>query len=134
MRVGAIVVRGDACGLHTLPWCQLEVARLFPRKRPLLRPDLVVRCSRCCCGIPADGSVGWVRCDRGSPVAEIGWDILPAFWRRGYALEAAIASASFACDRLGWVAIGHVIDPQNRASIALAQALGSRHRGPVSLP
>ena len=79
------------------------------------------------------GRVGPLR-PEGWPVAEIGWGILPRFWRRGLALEAAGAAASFAFDQLAWEAIGHVIDPQNHASIALAQALGSRHRGATSLP
>ena len=70
----------------------------------------------------------------GWPVTEIGWGLLPAFQRRGYAIEAAEAAARFAFEALGWRQIGHVIDPDNAASIAVARALGSRLRGPTPLP
>ncbi len=70
----------------------------------------------------------------GWPVTEIGWGLLPAFQRRGYAIEAAEAAAGFAFETLGWTEIGHVIDPDNAASIAVARALGSRRRGPTRLP
>jgi len=79
------------------------------------------------------GRVGPLR-PEGWPAAEIGWGLLPAFWGRGYAIEAATAAASFAFDRLGWDAIGHVIDPDNKASIAVARALGSHLLGPTQLP
>ncbi len=70
----------------------------------------------------------------GWPVTEIGWGLLPAFQRQGYAVEAAEAAARFAFEALGWSEIGHVIDPDNAASIAVARALGSRRRGPTRLP
>ncbi len=70
----------------------------------------------------------------GWPVTEIGWGLLPAFQRQGYAIEAAEAAARFAFEALGWSEIGHVIDPDNAASIAVARALGSRRRGPTRLP
>ncbi len=79
------------------------------------------------------GRVGPLR-PEGWPVTEIGWGLLPAFQGRGYAIEAAEAAARFAFETLGWSEIGHVIDPDNAASIAVAEALGSRRRGPTRLP
>ena len=79
------------------------------------------------------GRVGPLR-PEGWPCGEIGWGLLPAFQGRGYALEAASAAVAFAFDQLGWGSIGHVIDPENRASIALARRLGSSLRGPTALP
>ena len=79
------------------------------------------------------GRVGPLR-PEGWPVTEIGWGLLPAFHRRGYAVEAAEAAAEFAFERLGWSQIGHVIDPDNVASMAVARALGSQRRGPTRLP
>ncbi|NPD68491.1 GNAT family N-acetyltransferase [Lichenicola cladoniae] len=79
------------------------------------------------------GRVGPLR-PEGWPAAEIGWGLLPAFWGRGYAIEAATAAASFAFEQLGWDAIGHVIDPANQASIVVARALGSHLIGRTQLP
>ena len=79
------------------------------------------------------GRIGSLR-PEGWPVTEIGWGLLPAFQGRGYAVEAARAATTFAFDALGWQEIGHIIDPANAASIAVARALGSRRRGPTRLP
>lgn len=57
--------------------------------------------------------------------AEIGWAILPAFWGRGYASEAATAAVSWAFSHLGWDEARHRIDPGNAASIAVAERIGS---------
>ncbi|WP_315762886.1 GNAT family N-acetyltransferase [Sphingomonas sp. Y38-1Y] len=70
----------------------------------------------------------------GWPGTEIGWGVHPAFAGRGYAHEAAVACMDFAVDRLGWTDIIHTIDPANTRSIALAERLGSRNRGPTRLP
>lgn len=69
------------------------------------------------------------------PGTEIAWSIAPAFQRRGYAREAAVASIDFAFDQLGWTDVIHCIDPENVPSIRLAERLGSRRlRGAVELP
>lgn len=70
----------------------------------------------------------------GWPGTEVGWGIAPEFTGRGYACEAAIASMDFAVDRLGWDDVIHTINPDNRASIRLAERLGSVNRGPTALP
>jgi len=58
--------------------------------------------------------------------AEVGWAILPAFWGRGYATEAAAAAVAWSFDRLGWSEARHRIDPANAPSIAVAERIGSR--------
>ena len=53
---------------------------------------------------------------------------------KGYALEAAVATIDYAFDLLGWDNVIHTIDPENTASIALAERLGSRNQGQTRLP
>jgi RimJ/RimL family protein N-acetyltransferase len=68
------------------------------------------------------------------PGPEVGWGLLPAYWGKGYATEAASAAMDFVFDRLGWERVIHTIAPENEASAAVARALGSRHIGPGKLP
>lgn len=68
------------------------------------------------------------------PGTEIAWGIARGFEARGYAYEAARAATDFAVEVLGWTDIIHTIHPDNSRSIALAERLGARHRGPVTLP
>lgn len=70
----------------------------------------------------------------GWPGNEVGWAFLRSAWGRGYATEAAVAAMDYAADVLGWDDMIHCIHPDNRASQALAQRLGSRNRGPGKLP
>jgi RimJ/RimL family protein N-acetyltransferase len=70
----------------------------------------------------------------GWPGTEVGWGLLTDAQGRGYASEAAVASIDWAVDHLGWDEVIHTIDPDNSASIALAQRLGSTRRGPGRLP
>ena len=79
------------------------------------------------------GRVGpWV--PEGWPGTEVGWGIVCAHCNRGYATEAAAATIQWAFDRLGWHEVIHAIDPENRASQAVARKLGSRNRGRGRLP
>lgn len=70
----------------------------------------------------------------GWPGNEVGWAFHPSAWGRGYATEAAIAAIDWAFANLDWSEMIHCIAPENRASQALAQRLGSRKRGPGKLP
>jgi RimJ/RimL family protein N-acetyltransferase len=70
----------------------------------------------------------------GWPGTEVGWGIVRARWGRGFATEAAVAAIDWALDVLGWSEVIHTIDSGNVASIAVAERLGSRHRGPGLLP
>lgn len=68
----------------------------------------------------------WV--PHGWPGTEVGWAVAPAFQRRGFAREAAVACIDWAFDHLGWSEVIHCIDPRNAPSIALARSLGSTLR------
>ncbi|GAA0476893.1 GNAT family N-acetyltransferase [Parasphingorhabdus litoris] len=70
----------------------------------------------------------------GWPGTEVGWALAPDFAGKGYALEAAVASMNYVVDTLGWTDVCHTIDPENLASIKLAERLGSTNRGPTKLP
>ena len=68
------------------------------------------------------------------PGPEVGWSLHRDAMGKGYALEAAVASMDYAVDVLGWDDVIHSIDPDNLASQALAQRLGSTNRGSGRLP
>ena len=70
----------------------------------------------------------------GWPGTEVGWALLKDAWGRGYAAEGATAAINWAFEALGWAEVIHAIDPLNTASIALAERLGSSHRGACRLP
>lgn len=70
----------------------------------------------------------------GWPGTEIGWGLHPRAWGQGYAVEAASATIDWCFDELGWTEIIHSIAPDNRASQRLAHRLGSKNKGPGSLP
>ncbi|MEO6263815.1 MAG: GNAT family N-acetyltransferase [Luteimonas sp.] len=70
----------------------------------------------------------------GWPGTEVGWAFKRSAWGQGYATESAIAAIDWAFDHLGWDDVIHSIHPDNRASQALAERLGSRNRGPGQLP
>lgn len=70
----------------------------------------------------------------GYPAKEVGWGLLSAYYGRGLAYEAARASMDYAAFVLGWSEVIHAIAPENTASEALAQRLGSKNLGPGQLP
>ncbi|MBS1819932.1 MAG: GNAT family N-acetyltransferase [Acidobacteria bacterium] len=70
----------------------------------------------------------------GWPGLEVGWTLRSEFWGRGYATEAARRSISYAFDELGVARVISLITPENARSIAVAQRLGERLDGEVSLP
>ena len=57
------------------------------------------------------------------PEAEIGWIVFPAFQRRGFGREAALAARAHAYGVLGWKTAVSYIDRDNAASIALARSI-----------
>lgn len=75
-------------------------------------------------------SGAWLGCvgpwrPEGWPGNEIGWVLHRRGWGKGYATEAAIASAHWAFANLGWDDIIHCIDPDNTPSQQVARRLGS---------
>src|SRR3954447_435192 len=67
------------------------------------------------------------------PGTEVGWGIAREAWGKGYATEGATAAMDYVFDVLGWREAIHTIDPENRASQALAQRLGSTLKGPAKI-
>ena len=70
----------------------------------------------------------------GWPGTEVGWGLVRAAHGKGYATEGATAAIDWAFDHLGWRDVIHCIDPANLPSQKVAQRLGSRLRGPGTLP
>jgi len=70
----------------------------------------------------------------GLPAPDIGFAFLPAFYGRGYALEAARAVLDDAGERLGLARVLAIVSPGNDRSIALLRKLGLRDAGTVRLP
>ena len=68
------------------------------------------------------------------PGAEVGWALRRDAWGKGYAQEGCTAAIDWTFEHLGWTEMIHSIHPDNRASQALAQRLGSTCRGPGKLP
>ena len=73
-------------------------------------------------------------CPDGWPGTEVGYSFHMDARGKGYATEASAAAMDYAFDTLGWDEVIHSISPENTASQAVAQRLGSRNRGPGKLP
>jgi RimJ/RimL family protein N-acetyltransferase len=76
------------------------------------------------------GAVGVFRREA-NPQIEIGWAIHRAYWKRGYASEAARAALDFATGTLGARRVIAHIAKDNEASIRVATKLGMRREGEV---
>ena len=66
-------------------------------------------------------------------VVEVGYAFLPPFRGRGYAFEAASASAAYARDVLGLPRLYAIVDPENAVSIRVLEKLGMKFERPVRL-
>jgi ribosomal-protein-alanine N-acetyltransferase len=84
-------------------------------------------------GREAAGMCGLLK--RGEPVpgVEVGYAFLPKFRGRGYAYEAAAASARYAREVLGLPSLYAVVNPDNDASIRVIEKLGLTYERPVRL-
>lgn len=60
---------------------------------------------------------------------EIGWMLRRAYWRKGYATEAASASIRYAFETLGRHQLISLIMPDNQPSIRVAERLGEKLQG-----
>ncbi len=60
---------------------------------------------------------------------ELGWSILRAHWRRGFATEAARGALAFAFERHGAERVIAHVHPDNVASARVAQAIGMAYEG-----
>jgi RimJ/RimL family protein N-acetyltransferase len=70
----------------------------------------------------------------GWPGLEVGWLVDREHWGKGYAPEAARASAAWAHEQLGSDHVVSVIDPSNAQSIRVAEKLGESVEGRFSIP
>lgn len=70
----------------------------------------------------------------GWPDFEIGWTLRSAWWKRGYATEAANACLHYAFTELDRAHIVSLITPENTPSIRVAERLGERLEGEITLP
>ena len=59
-----------------------------------------------------------------TPAVEAGWRLMPAYWGKGYALEAARAATDDGFGRLGLAEIVAYTVPANRASWTVMERLG----------
>ena len=64
----------------------------------------------------------------GWPDVEVCWALSPQFWGQGYATEAAEASIRWAFAEAGLGRLVSLIDPDNRASAAVALRVGETLR------
>ncbi len=62
----------------------------------------------------------------GWPGLEVGWLVARSRWGQGFATEAARASLEYAFDTVGADHVISLINPQNTASIRVAEKLGGR--------
>lgn len=62
----------------------------------------------------------------GWPGTEVGWGLVRDAWGKGYAFEGCVAAIDWVFANLDWTEMVHSIHPDNAASKALAQRLGSR--------
>ena len=78
------------------------------------------------------GMCGLIRRDELEDV-DIGYALLPKFWSRGYAVEAAQATKAYAKDVIGLDRLVAIVDPANEGSIRVLEKLGLRYEKMVRL-
>ena len=64
---------------------------------------------------------------------DIGYALLPEFWSKGYALEAASAVMSYARETLGSPQVLAVVNADNQSSIRLLEKLGLKYERMIRL-
>lgn len=64
---------------------------------------------------------------------DIGYALLPRFWFKGYAVEAARATKAYAKNVIGLKRIVAIVDPANEASIRVLEKIGLRYEKMVRL-
>lgn len=67
------------------------------------------------------------------PDVDVGYALLPQFWGKGYATEAATAVFQYGRQTLGLLRIVAVVNPDNAGSIAVLKKLGLRFEKMVRL-
>ena len=75
------------------------------------------------------GTCGYSRWDKQNDLADLGYDLAPAHWRRGYMSEALAAAIGSGFENMGLNRIEAVISVENVASFTLVERLGFRREG-----
>lgn len=78
------------------------------------------------------GMCGLIKRDNLKDV-DIGYALLPHFWSKGYAVEAAQAVKAYAKDVIGLKRIVAITDPANEGSIRVLEKIGMRFESMVRL-
>ena len=68
------------------------------------------------------------------PDFEVGWTLDRKYWGRGYATEAVRACITYSFKELGRSKVISIIHPDNRRSIRVAERVGERLEGNVTVP
>ena len=63
---------------------------------------------------------------------EVGYRLATAYWGRGLATEAALATRDYAFNQLGLTRLISIIEPENIRSIRVAEKIGMRHEKDLS--
>jgi [ribosomal protein S5]-alanine N-acetyltransferase len=78
------------------------------------------------------GMCGLIRRD-GLEDVDIGYALLPKFWSKGYAVEAARATKDYAKNVIGLKRIVAIVDPANESSIRVLEKIGLRYEKMIRL-
>ena len=78
------------------------------------------------------GMCGLIKRDHLEDV-DIGYALLPRFWSKGYAVEAAQAVKDYARDVVGLKRLVAIVDPANEGSIRVIEKIGLRYEKMVRL-
>lgn len=78
------------------------------------------------------GTCGLIKRD-GLEDVDIGYALLPKFWSKGYAVEAARAVKDYAKNVVGLKRIVAIVDPMNGGSIRVLEKIGLRYEKMVRL-
>ena len=78
------------------------------------------------------GMCGLIKRD-GLEDVDIGYALLPTFWSKGYAVEAARATLAYGKDVIGLKRLVAIVDPANEGSIRVLEKIGLRYEKMVRL-
>lgn len=75
------------------------------------------------------GTAGLNACSFKHRRAEVGYEIHPDYWRKGYAIEAIKEILDYSFDTLDFSRIGAIVYPENKPSWQLLEKLGFNREG-----
>lgn len=75
------------------------------------------------------GTIGLNNLNAGAKKSEIGYELHPAFWRKGLAKEAVLEVLRYSFDELGLYRMGAVTYPENEVSGGMLKGIGFKEEG-----